>query len=54
MTHKDAKQNRVRIDKVKNQRGEIWIDLTSSDLIPRDFPGPVKSGNQWLREIRRA
>jgi len=44
----EATQNLVRIDEVVTIRGEAWAKLSSSSLLPQQFPGTPRNGNNWL------
>ena len=48
---KDAQQNKVRIDRTSWKQGETWVELGRSSLLPADFPGPLRSCGQWLRDV---
>lgn len=50
MSYEDAAANYVRIDKgsIQTIGGDKFVRLSSSSLIPNDFPGAITSGQQWL------
>jgi superfamily I DNA/RNA helicase len=51
MRYEDAIQNNVRIDprSVRTINGVKQVTLSKSSLLSSDFPGPLKSGESWLR-----
>lgn len=50
MSYDDAPANYIRIDpgSIQTISGNKLVRLGSSSLIPNDFPGPIRSGPQWL------
>jgi len=50
ISYDDAASNYVRIDpgSIQTIAGNKHVRLSSSSLIPSDFPGPIRNGRLWL------